>query len=89
MSDALNVDADPEFDLSDFADPNIEGIRLDRAAGGDPIKLATFKAELHRKQSMGWCRIIHMDDDIAVIAWADEFVITITDTSIATPVGEA
>lgn len=78
-----------EIDLSDYADPNIEGIRISAAAAGDPLKLAAYKAELSRKQNLGWCKIIHMDDDLAVVAWADEFVITLTDASIATPMGEA
>lgn len=72
-------------DLSNFVDPNFEAIRINQAAGGDSDRLAQIKSDLVEKHERGLCKIWHLDDELAIVAWADRFVITITDTSLVSP----
>lgn len=76
------------IDLSDYADPSIEGIRLRAACRGDARRLGAIKAELRREEERGWCKIHLMTDDLAVVEWVDQFVLQITDTALAAPLGE-
>lgn len=76
------------LDLSDYADPSIEGIRLRAACRGDDRRLEAIKAELRREEGRGWCKIHMMTDDLAVVEWIDQFVLQITDTSLVSPLGE-
>jgi len=68
-----------EIDLSDFADPLIEGIRLTDAAQGSPSRLLAIQSELWRESERGWCTILLMTDDLAVVRWNDEFALSVTD----------
>ena len=83
--DTLNMQT---IDLSAYADPMVEGIQLRAASRGDSALLEAIKAELHREQDRGWCRILLMSDELAVVQWIDQFVLTIKDESLATPVRE-
>lgn len=67
------------IDISDFADPHVEAIRIDAAARGDARRLAAIKGELHTDASRGWCTILMMTDEWAIVQWHDKFLITITD----------
>ena len=75
--------AETEIDLSDYVDHNVEAILLSVAAAGDPEKIAAYKAELSREEQNGWCEILLLRDDLAVVRWHDQFVLTFTDPSLA------
>jgi len=79
----------PEIDLSNYIDPHVEAIMLQVAAAGDAEKVAAFKAELRREEARGWCKILMINDDVAVIRWHDQFVITIADKNLSNATGEA
>lgn len=68
----------PDLDLSDYADPHVEAIYL-AGATDDPLHLEMLKSELRSEADRGWCRIIFMDDEYAVVKWRDQFVIEIKD----------
>lgn len=70
------------INLSNYADPNIEGIMLQMAAQGDTSRLTAIKDELRREEGRGWCQILLMTDDLAVVRWHDQFVLTLNETSI-------
>lgn len=74
------------INLSEFADPAFEAIRISRASGGDRDRLAAIKNELRREEDRGWCRIHLMTDDLAVVEWFDQFVLTIRDQSLVTSI---
>ena len=74
------------INLSAYADPNVEAIMLNAAARGNDVRLHAIKVELQLEQLWGWCYILMMDDDIAIVRWVDQFVLTIKDTSLASPV---
>lgn len=69
------------INLSNYADPNVEGILLQAAAQGNNDRLCAIKDELRREEGRGWCQILLMTDDIAVVRWHDQFVLTFTDAS--------
>jgi hypothetical protein len=73
------------INLSEFADPSFEVIRLTKAARGEVDRLERIKAEIRREEGRGWCRIYLMNDEIAVIEWFDQFVLTIVDTTDVAP----
>jgi hypothetical protein len=75
------------INISDYADPNFEALRIGLASGGDPERLDQIKSELRDKHDRGLCQIWHLDDELAIVAWADKFVITITDTTLVSPQG--
>lgn len=77
------------IDLSSFADPDAEVIRLDAACGGDAILLTAIKEEIRREEAKGWCHVIHMTDDVAVIRWLDQFVLTLEQHDSLIPEGSA
>lgn len=77
------------LDLSSFADPNAEVIRLDAASGGDSVLLSAIKEEIRREEAKGWCHVIHMTDDVAVIRWLDQFVLTLGQHESLIPEGGA
>lgn len=84
MADPIDPTADvTKIDLGVYADPDAQVILLDRASGRDAGVLAAIQAELRREQDCGWCRILHMSDEIAVVRWFDQFILTITDRSLA------
>lgn len=66
-------------DLRPFTDPDAEVYRLDLASSGDAGRLAIIQEKFRREEIAGSCRIFVMTDDIAVVRWKDEFVLTITD----------
>ena len=82
-----NVPLDTEINLSDYVDHNVEAILLSAAAAGDPAKIEAYKAELSREEQCGWCEILLMRDDLAVVRWHDQFVLTLTAPSLATVMG--
>lgn len=73
-----------EIDLSAFADQRVEGIRLLDAARGDPDRLAAIQSELRRESERGWCTILLMTDELAVVRWEDSFVLSVTDKGMET-----
>ncbi len=73
------------IDISDYTDPNFEAFRIGVAAAGDQDRLDQIKTDLLDKHERGLCKIWHLDDELAIVAWADKFVITITDTSLVSP----
>lgn len=83
--DAVADDIAEQIDLSQYADPNVEAIKLYEAARGDARRLAAIVAELQREEQRGWCNILLMTDDIAVVRWIDDFVITIKDQALVAP----
>lgn len=76
------------IDLSTFANPMIEGIRLDLASRGDARRLEAIKAELRREETRGWCHIHLMTDSLAVVEWVDQFALRLTDAALAAPIPE-
>lgn len=48
-----------------------ETIRIGMIARGRPHALAFIKETMRHEEAMGWFRIIHIDDDLAVIQWTD------------------
>lgn len=64
------------INLSAYADPSIEGIMLRAASQGDDQRLSAIKDELRREEGRGWCQILLMTDDLAVVRWHDQFVLT-------------
>ena len=68
---------------SDYVDPNVEGILIAEAANGDPDKLAAYKHALREEERRGWCKVLLMDDEIAVVRWFDQFVLTVTGDGLA------
>ncbi len=79
--------ASESFDLRPFTDPDAEVYRLDLASSGDADRLATIQEKFRREERSGACRILVMTDDIAVIRWKDEFVLTITDPKTRAAMG--
>lgn len=67
------------INLSQFADPDVEAILIRIAAAGSDARLAAIKDELRREERRGWCSIILMDDDLAVVRWHDQFVLTLNE----------
>lgn len=74
-------------DLDAFTDPHAKVLLLDQASGGDADMLAAIQAELRREETRGWCQIIYMTDDLAVVRWLDQFVLTLEDASVIGPQG--
>ncbi len=71
------------INLSAYADPNIEGILLHAASRGDGQRLSAIKDELRREEGRGWCQILLMTDDLAVVRWHDQFVLTFNESAPA------
>ena len=78
-----DLEAGDEVDLDAYEDPDVQAVRLDLASGGDEGKLAAIQAELRREEARGWCNILLMTDNLAVVRWHDEFVLTLTDKASA------
>jgi hypothetical protein len=76
---AMSDSTQSEIDVREFVDPNIQGIQIWRFAGDDPGKIATFQAELLAEQVGGWCKILFMDDQLAIVQWLEEFVLTLNE----------
>ncbi len=76
VDDACTLEA---INLSAYADPSIEGILLRAASRGDGQRLSAIKDELRREEGRGWCQILLMTDDLAVVRWHDQFVLTLND----------
>lgn len=72
-----------DIDLSAYADPNVEAILIRAASRGDDARLAAIKAELRREENRRWCDILMMTDDLAVVRWHDDFVLTLKEPAIA------
>lgn len=83
MTDFVQTPFYPDLDLSDFADPTVEAINIAGAAKGDAGHLEILKDELRQNETSGWCRIIYMDNEYAIVRWVDQFVIEVCDQSIA------
>ncbi len=82
MQEPIPPSADADviaLDLGAFADPGAQVIRLDLASEGSAARLEAIQSELRREESRGWCAILHMTAEIAVVRWTDSFIIQITD----------
>lgn len=79
----MEDDQKAETDLSAYVDPSVEAILLQAACGGDPDRLTEIKAELSREQNRGWCQILMMNDELAVVRWHDQFVLTLKEPALA------
>ena len=65
------------IDFDAYTDPSVQALRIWDYAEGDPIKTLAFQEELLHEQARGWCRIMFMDDKMAVVQWLDQFVLTL------------
>jgi hypothetical protein len=77
-----------EIDLESFADPDAQVILLPKASGGSLDVLVAIQEELRRVEGRGWCSILHMTNEIAVVRWYDQFVLNVTDDTLVMAGGD-
>lgn len=76
-----------ELDLTPYIDQDALVIHLSQACEGILARLSAIQDELRRQERKGWCQIILMTDDLAVIKWHDQFVLTVLDDTLASGAG--
>jgi hypothetical protein len=67
------------IDFDNYVDPSVQALRIADYADGDQAKILVFQEELLREQTRGWCRILFMDEKVAIVQWHDQFVLTLND----------
>jgi hypothetical protein len=65
--------------------PRGKGGQFGRGSSGAQAKKKAKRNAARREEGRGWCRIYLMNDEIAVIEWFDQFVLTIVDTTDVAP----
>ena len=76
-AEATLTQSDAGIDFDTYIDPSVQALRIWDYAEGDPIKTLAFQEELLHEQARGWCRIMFMDDKMAIVQWLDQFVLTL------------
>jgi hypothetical protein len=69
-------------DIEKFTLP-AEIIKIGEASAGNPDVLEALQQGLRNDEERGWCHVVYMDDDVAIVQRLDDepMVITITDPS--------
>ena len=86
---AIPTVLDSGINFDDYVDPSVQGLRIWDYADGDKAKTLAFQEELLHEEARGWCRILFMDEKIAIVQWHDQFVLTLnSDHPLVSPLSD-